>query len=640
MDFNFFVLHVLVMRFAYLLTAAVAAEEVVVDLANGRKLMIDGTVVSSIATAPYAVALLECVISNGSYYCGKFCSGSLIAPDVVLTAGHCTHDAGSPYGVENPPRSLSRLYILAGTSNLYNGQGTLVKIASLHNAGFALNVRYQLDNDAGLAFLGSCVTIRPGIVETIKVATLSSEPDWTNQSTCGDRVVKAFGFGLKTNLPSQIATDDGTLKSIESTVHSPATCSQAYVDASMASIGLDKTILDYPQYAAYRDLYYSTVVSDYHLCSGGQTTPSTCFGDSGGPVVAFPGDASRRQIVGVTSFGVSQFCGLGPDFIQKTATHSQWIVDMIAANGRSCAATSAAFASWPITSLTPTEHSSTFKTSRCTSNTTPWQCTWGRCLATSNVCNGVSDCGAGDTSDEGSSFCPVRRLLEENDDELQKLVNDYKMKHPDVVHKNAENPNPTVVIVGSLADKRVSSDLPSSLPPLPAVARPLLPPRPNVKATISCSNINSTISAMITAAKTAGTNAAETDSSTFESACITEKTCFGQTGFVLDTSIDNFCTDMLNFITNKSVAAQLEAGFGVKYSETCTLSGSTTTSSTSAPTVTSSTTTSTTTTTTRTTTTRATTTKLTTTKKATTTKRTTTRRTTARRTAARTTRRR
>jgi hypothetical protein len=179
-----------------------------------RRLMINGSPVNNTATAPYVVSLMQCVIQKGAYYCGKFCSGSLVAADVVLTAGHCTQNANAPYGVSSTPRPVDQLYILVGTTNLYSGTATIYKIKSVQNLGYSQNARYPFDKDVGLAFLNSCVKIVPGVVELIKVATSSSEPDW-NSSNCSGRTVKTFGFGIKSNLPSQIATDDGVLRYVQ-----------------------------------------------------------------------------------------------------------------------------------------------------------------------------------------------------------------------------------------------------------------------------------------------------------------------------------------------------------------------------------------------------------------------------------------
>ena len=615
------------MFYFVLIFAFVFGEEIEVNLSNGRRLMISGDVVTGTSVAPYVVAILACSIYGNQYYCGKFCSGSLIAPDVVLTAGHCTRDSSSPYGVDNPPIDLSRMYILAGTVDLYNGTGTLVKVSSLVNGGFGLNVRYELDNDIGLLFLNSCVTIRSGIVETIKVATLDSEPNWATAS-CANRTVKTFGFGLKSNLPSTIASDDGKLKKITSIAHGPDTCTQAYVDASMASIGQTSAILDLPQYSAYRAYYYTTVVGDYHICAGGQTSTSSCFGDSGGPVVAFADDSSNRQIVGVTSFGVSQFCGLGPDFTQRTATHSQWIVDQIGLHGKTCVAASQSFATWPVTTLTFQQHTSRFRSSRC-ADSAQWQCQWGRCLNASFVCNTSYDCGTGDYSDEDVDFCSASRRLDETQDELQNLIYAYKAKHPEVANRKTGGDTPHLIVVGSLSDRRVSDGLPAGMPPLPVS----LQQAPHVKATKStnCGSINTLINGLITAAQTAGDNAAETNYNTFQTACLTEKSCVFQVGFTVDSSVDDFCSEMLTFISNTAIATQLETGFNTKYSETCLAPGQTTTTTTTTtrPTTTTTrrTTTRPTTTTTRRTTTRPTTTttrRTTTTKKKTTTKKTTT----------------
>ena len=558
------------MLYLFIFLVSCLGDIVEVSLSGGRKLMINGSDIESISDAPFAVAIVQCSVSGSSYYCGKFCSGALIAPDVVLTAGHCTHDASSPFGVDDPPRPVSYLYIIAGTTDLFNGSATLVKVESVHSAGYALNVRYNMDNDVGLAFLTSCVALEPGRIETIPVATLTSEPDWTSGS-CASRSVTTYGFGIKSNLPSEIAADDGLMRSVDSVVHSPEVCSQAYVDASMADIGYDSSLLDQPGYEDYKALYYSTVSAEYHLCSGGQDNTSTCFGDSGGPMVA---DVDGiKQIVGVTSFGVAQYCGLGPDFLQRTASHSQWIADTIAANGKLCVPVADAFAA-SISSLTDRD------ASRCLASEAPWQCMWGGCLATADVCNSSSDCSPGDASDEGSDFCSAvsgYRRLEERGPTLEDLIEAYKTSHPELPSRKSDGPS-TVVIVGSLGDPdRVHN-------PMGDMPRPR--PLAHKSSSYDCGTVNETLSQMI--ANDAGDNAAESDPTEFAALCTLEQNCLFSGSFTVDSTIDSFCMSFLEFVFQRDLAATLAAQFSTTYAETCLPGVTTTTSTTGSTTTTSS----------------------------------------------------
>ena len=64
-----------------------------VDAAQ-RRLIIDGAT-TEIVQYPFTVSLMYCrgsAVTN-SLSCASFCSGALIAPHVVLTAGHCVFDA-------------------------------------------------------------------------------------------------------------------------------------------------------------------------------------------------------------------------------------------------------------------------------------------------------------------------------------------------------------------------------------------------------------------------------------------------------------------------------------------------------------------------------------------------------------------
>jgi hypothetical protein len=359
---------------------------------------------------------------------------------------------------------------------------------------------------------------------------------------------------------------------------------------------MSSSILDQAGYAPYKAYYTTQVIPDYHICTGGTGSAATCFGDSGGPVVANADNPSARVVVGVTSFGLSGFCGMGPNYTSRLAMHASWIATQISTKSLCTSAASSSFSGSPTFAIT---YSSTFNSSRCTSASNPWQCQWGTCLASAQVCNKATDCvtpsgiSPKDTSDEGLPFCssvkgyptsgfPTNNFSQKtaagsadaSTAELQDLIDQYLLKHPHV-HDRAsrEYRGPgSVVVVGNLNVDRVHNVQPPGFDALVnARSRAVKKPATTTAATTSttCSTINATINSLISAQVAAANNSAEQDPSQFQSACQTEKACEVTAGFTVSSSVSSFCTKMLTFIQQKAQAAQLATTFDSTYGEAC-----------------------------------------------------------------------
>lgn len=112
-----------------------------------RRLIINGAA-QTIGEYPYVVSLMVCSVrtderaKGGS--CRHFCTGSLIAPDVVLTAGHCVLDDSSPWNVQRPLTDLRLIRVLLGAT--YSTDRTeetkLEKVRDFGNAGYNQNAHY------------------------------------------------------------------------------------------------------------------------------------------------------------------------------------------------------------------------------------------------------------------------------------------------------------------------------------------------------------------------------------------------------------------------------------------------------------------------------------------------------------------
>lgn len=198
--------------------------------------IIGGTTVKSGAW-PDVVAVLG---PNGA------CSGTLIAPDVVLTAGHC---------VEIEPKT-----VIVGTLD-YN----------VPHAGDAIAVKWsraypdwEHRYDVAVLMLEHVARPRPRAIATACLA---------NERLAAKRPVQIVGFGLT----SPSGTDDNTVLHQAAVPILDATCG--------ASPGCEPSVIPNGEFTA-----------------GGRGTDS-CFGDSGGPAML---DTEHGPVlVGVVSRGLS-----------------------------------------------------------------------------------------------------------------------------------------------------------------------------------------------------------------------------------------------------------------------------------------------------------------------------------------------
>jgi secreted trypsin-like serine protease len=220
---------------------------------------------------------------------GYACSGSVVAPRVILTAGHCVEDLESSSLVE--PNLVG---VATGVSNLKHVPAD--KISSVERVLVYPHFDpSQLHGDAGLLILKAPVTAPPIALATSADGSLY-EP--------GTKLTIA-GWGLDKQGAEEIPNQ---LQAATVPVEESSRCEKGirriypFLDPS-----LQVCTLDAPQF---------------------KVTP--CQGDSGGPAIATRADGSMVE-VGVTSMGNTTCNPTSPAVYTRVDQISDWVQKWIAA---------------------------------------------------------------------------------------------------------------------------------------------------------------------------------------------------------------------------------------------------------------------------------------------------------------------
>ena len=247
------------------------------------------------------VGLVVFYDANGEF--SHRCSGSLLSPTKLLTAGHCTaansgavtarvyfqQDAGAHFDpvTEVDPISGYPETCAPGTLGVY-----CATAHELFDFGFT-GLTIPETHDAGLVILDQPIYLSE-YGELAPAGTLDSLAQARGTKST---VFTVSGYGLTLRVQDHSALANVSFRS------------RLMARATLVNLR-------------------SALTDGYNLQTqgNGNGRGGTCSGDSGGPV--FLGDARSNQIVGVTSFGLNALCR-GTDFAYRTDRTAviEWIAD-------------------------------------------------------------------------------------------------------------------------------------------------------------------------------------------------------------------------------------------------------------------------------------------------------------------------
>jgi secreted trypsin-like serine protease len=261
-----------------LLVAVVSASALLAP--SAAKPLIGG---EATGTASYTNVGAFGIIRNGAFH--EICSGTLIAPNAVLTAGHCT-----VFFADQEQQGSSIVFTLDPSPT---GKSTVYDATAFYTHPDYVD---RLNGNSKCGLYGQCTT-DVGLVELATAPTGATPAtlapvNYVDTLDLKTQIFQIVGYGVEgfSNANTPLVSEGGTRKV-----------------GTFEALGQD-------------------VTADRFLkLSGQHYNDATCFGDSGGPVFA------NGYVVAVVSFGQSLVCASTGYYTRlDTASVSSWIAATLA----------------------------------------------------------------------------------------------------------------------------------------------------------------------------------------------------------------------------------------------------------------------------------------------------------------------
>lgn len=242
---------------------------------------------------PYLVSLghLAYVTTEG-WTQGHMCGGTLIAPDLVLTAAHCVQDSES--GLTHPGVLVVGRPDASGLlTNITEER--LIESIHVHPRWNASNFSY----DAAL------LRLRTPFADAKVLLPAESSAAWT-----GGTMARVAGWGV-----TQVGNGAVSSRLMAGSLHAIPD------DACGSDRWFNVSGLSFEGYGALFD-------AKSMLCAigvSGQVAVDTCQGDSGGPLVGGTGESAR--LVGITSWGRG-CASASPGVYTRVASLADWLSEL------------------------------------------------------------------------------------------------------------------------------------------------------------------------------------------------------------------------------------------------------------------------------------------------------------------------